>query len=218
MTLIEQMVRSPRLPQYVRELEDILDAERRKRRKFFDEIREDQKAEFINGEVIMHSPVGLKHNAVAIRLLRLISSYVEQNSLGVVGNEKLLVSLTRNDYEPDICYFAPDKAKKFKPDQNKFPAPDLIVEVLSKSTERFDRSIKFDDYAAHGVSEYWIVDPRKKTIEQYLLSGGRYELALKIEDGVIQSRAIKGFEIAARAVFDARENLKALAAIMAKQS
>ncbi len=43
--------------------------------------------------------------------------------------------------------------------QSKFPAPDLIVEVLSESTEANDRGIKFEDYAAHGVVEYWIVDP-----------------------------------------------------------
>ena len=216
MTPIDQLIRSPRLPQFVRELEHILKEERRRRRRFFKEVREDQKAEFINGEVIMHSPVGLEHNEVSMNLVALMRAYVQRNSLGVVGHEKLLISLTRNDYEPDICYFVADKAKKFKRDQNKFPAPDLIVEVLSKSTERFDRSIKFDDYAAHGLSEYWIVDPRKKTIEQFLLAADRYELAVKMHDGVIQSQAIKGFAMPVGAAFNAGENMKALTAMMAE--
>ena len=48
---------------------------------------------------------------------------------------KTSVTLTRNDYEPDISFFGSEKAKGFTPSQSKFPAPDLIVEVLSDSTE-----------------------------------------------------------------------------------
>lgn len=48
-----------------------------------------------------------------------------------------------------------------------FSAPDLVVEAIAKSTERIDRDIKFEDYAA--VQEYWIVDPPKQLIEQYSL-------------------------------------------------
>ncbi|GAB2598351.1 Uma2 family endonuclease [Spirosoma areae] len=42
----------------------------------------------------------------------------------------------------------------------KLPAPDLVIEVLSKSTARRDRGVKFTDYAANGIAEYWIVNPR----------------------------------------------------------
>jgi Uma2 family endonuclease len=50
-----------------------------------------------------------------------------------------------------------------------FPAPDFVVEILSKGTARKDKGIKKEDYALHGVKEYWIIDPIKQTIEQYLL-------------------------------------------------
>ena len=49
------------------------------------------------------------------------------------------------------------------------PAPDFIAEILSDSTASVDRGVKFQDYAAHGVGEYWIVDPVQQTIEQYRL-------------------------------------------------
>jgi Uma2 family endonuclease len=91
--------------------------------------------------------------------------------LGHVGQEKVLITLTRNDYEPDIVYFGPQKAQSLTPDQVKFPAPDFAVEVLSTSMESNDRGIKFLDYAAHGVAEYWLVDPQAKIIEQYVLKG-----------------------------------------------
>jgi Uma2 family endonuclease len=214
MTLLEQ--NSPRLPQYVRELEEILEAERERRQRFFEELREDQKAEFINGEVIVQSPVRLEHEDASSNIHVLMKTHVRQHSLGYVGHEKMLISLTRNDYEPDICFWGTAKSRKFKPRQMRFPAPDLIVEVLSQSTERIDRTIKFEDYAAHKVSEYRIVDPRKRTIEQYLLNGTKYELALKVKDGTVRSRAIKGFEMPARAAFDAQENQRALAKIVTR--
>jgi Uma2 family endonuclease len=218
MTLLEQMVHSPRLPQMVRALEDILDAEKPRRQKFLDQLKEDQKAEFINGEIIVQSPVRLEHAEVSNHLNRILSVYVDENSLGIVCHEKVLVSLTRNDYEPDICYFSSAKSAKFHRAQMRFPAPDLVVEVLSPSTERIDRVIKFEDYAVHGVSEYWIVDPRKRTIEQYLLSGETYELEFKGRTGRIKSRAIKGLELPVRAAFDSRENLRTVARLLGKNS
>lgn len=86
-----------------------------------------------------------------------------------------------------------------------FPAPDLVIEVLSKSTEKIDRGIKFDDYAAHAVQEYWIIDPRKQVIEQYILDPDvqafRLENTLKIQYE-IESKAVAGFRIPVLAVFN----------------
>ena len=42
-------------------------------------------------------------------------------------------------------------------------APDLVVEVLSQGTARFDRGHKKDVYEASGVKEYWIVDINSKS-------------------------------------------------------
>ncbi len=47
-------------------------------------------------------------------------------------------------------------------------APDLIIEILSPSTHKQDRVAKFDIYEAHGVGEYWIVDPQEQLIEVYI--------------------------------------------------
>jgi Uma2 family endonuclease len=122
-----------------------------------------------------------------------------------------MVSLSRNDYEPDVCFFGVEKEKKFhKQDQMQFPAPDFVVEVLSPSTEKHDREVKFKDYAAHHVSEYWIIDPDKKFVEQYLLKDGAYELNLKSKSGIITALAIEGFSIPIEAIFDSKENLKTL--------
>jgi Uma2 family endonuclease len=55
-------------------------------------------------------------------------------------------------------------------------APDWVCEVLSKSTEAYDREIKMPLYAAHGVQHAWLVDPMAKTLEVYTLEGKRWSL------------------------------------------
>jgi len=47
--------------------------------------------------------------------------------------------------------------------------PDLIIEVLTKTSDCLDRIVKKKNYARFGVSEYWIIDGENQQIEQYLL-------------------------------------------------
>ena len=213
---LKQLLDSPRLPFIARRIDAVLADEKRRRREFYAQIDENDKAEFINGEVIMHSPVRLRHNVSGKHLLVLMDAFVTTRGLGYVGYEKIMVSLTRNDYEPDICYFGPAKAATFTLDQMRFPAPDLVVEVISKSTEHNDRGVKFEDYAAHGVQEYWIVDPDAETLEQYRLAEGdeSYQLVIKAMTGQVRSAAIPGFEIPVRAIFDLEANQAALQALL----
>jgi len=212
--LLEKLLSSPKLKLYLEEIQQILSGEQKKRMEFYNKINEDDKAEFINGEIIYQTPARLNHNTSVKLLAILLDTFVGLNALGYVGVEKILITLTRNDYEPDICFFRKEKSKHFKQNQVKFPAPDFIVEVLSPGTEQIDRGIKFEDYAAHGVSEYWIVNPDRKTIEQYILKDDAYELLIKSGSGIIKSSIIPGFEIPIAVVFDQAENLKSLKNIL----
>ena len=184
--------------------------EQKQRRHFYKIIEENKKTGFINGEIIFHSPVKLQHNDATFLLGILLKSYVNKNKLGFVGAEKIMISLTRNDYEPDLYFFDKEKSKNFKRKQVQFPAPDFVVEASSDSTAKADRTTKFQDYAAHGIAEYWIVDAENELIEQYFLRNERYELLLKAKDGAIESIVLPHFIIPIRAVFDETENLETL--------
>ena len=208
--LIENILNEPQAYYYVSEIQRILKQESLKRKEFYEKITPNDKAEFINGEIIFQSPVKLKHNRATLLLVKVLDTFVYKLKAGLVGFEKLLISLTRNDYEPDICYFSQEKAKKFKPNQMQFPAPDFVVEILSSSTENIDRIIKFKDYAAHGIAEYWIIDPENQTIEQYILKNGVYQLFLKSNNGEIESVVIKGFRIPIQAIFNEKINMETL--------
>ena len=102
--LIADILEQPNAPGIVKEVSDHLTDERKRREQFYKDITDEEKAEFINGDVIIHSPVVKEHSDVTRNLSRLLSSYVDKYRLGYIGIEKLMISLTRNDYEPDICF------------------------------------------------------------------------------------------------------------------
>lgn len=207
---IEELSHSPRLPEVVEALSRKLREEREKRQQFYQEMTPEQKIEFIDGEVLMHSPARNIHLDVTSNTANLIRNYVALHKLGTVKVEKCLVVFPRNDYEPDIVFFGPEKAATIVDETMRFPVPDFIVEVLSASTEKNDRGVKFEDYAVNGVAEYWIIDPEKKVLEQYLLDGEAYELALKAPSGTVASTVIPGFRCEIEALFDDHKNLEAI--------
>jgi Uma2 family endonuclease len=207
---LNQILEMPNAAILAERLQRALQEEQNKRRHFYEIIVEDKKMEFINGEIIFQSPAKLRHTIAIKLLLKLLDTFVVKNDLGFVGSEKMLISLTRNDYEPDVCFFDKSKSVNFLPEQMQFPAPDLAVEVLSPSTEKYDRETKFQDYAAHGIREYWIIDAEHEIIEQYFLENEEYELLLKAKDGTIESVVLPEFKIQIRAVFDENLNLEEL--------
>jgi Uma2 family endonuclease len=76
--------------------------------------------------------------------------------------------------QPDICVIC-DLTKL--DDKGCIGAPDLIVDGLSPSTLKYDWNYKFNLYEAAGVKEYWIVDPKAKTANVFLLQpDGQYDL------------------------------------------
>ena len=213
---LESILHSPRLPDIAAVLNERLRDETERREHFYDEMSDDQKVEFIGGEIVMHSPARNRHLTAQLALAKLIDTFVELHNLGAVRAEKCLCVFPRNDYEPDIVFFGPEKANRFHSETMKFPVPDFVVEILSDTTERRDRGVKFEDYEAHGVQEYWIIDPTegRETVEQYVLEEGSFQLRLKSGSGEIASQVIPNFRISIRAVFNTKENLAALKAML----
>ncbi len=219
-TTVKELARSPLLPFVQRQIDALMADEQRRRAAFHRAVDANdpryygKQIEFINGEVVEMSPAQRRHGNAGQLLLRLLQTFVQLRHLGEVGFEKWMVSLTRNDYEPDICFWHAAKAAAFTPTQMRFPAPDFVVEILSPSTEKMDREIKFRDYAAHGVAEYWIIDPEHQVVEQYTLRDDEYMLVAAIRDGMVSSSTLPGFQIPLAAIFDADANLAALRQIL----
>ncbi len=212
------LLKDPTAPLVIEAAQSALADEGRRRAEFRDWVTEEVKAEFVNGEIVLHSPVKRRHRKASELLFRFLSIYVDLKKLGEAAHEKAMIALTRNDYEPDICFWSNEKTANFHADTMLHPAPDFVVEVLSKRTSKNDRTTKFQDYALHGVREYWIIDPAKKIVEQYgLLVPTDREYLLYGKFGVgedISSIAIAGLTVQVAAIFDDAANLAALAEML----
>jgi Uma2 family endonuclease len=169
---------------------------------FYDLPHDQQGFEWIKGEIVIKSPVRLEHNRCSINLFELANTWTQLHGLGMVGIEKMLINLGPDyKFEPDLCFFNSVKADLFTGRQSIFPVPDWVCEILSEKTRKYDLKIKFEAYQAAGVGEYWIVDPSKQFIEQYVLNNQGYVLQPPV-NGMIRSVVIRDFEIPELAIFD----------------
>ena len=210
---LAELERSPALHDHIDRLRQVAEDEQHRRERFYNDLDEDTKAEYINGQIVVHSPARFAHLQASQRISTLLHLFTVQKNLGEVFVEKCLIRCQRNDYEPDICFFTAAKVASFTGKQSVFPPPDLIVEVLSPSTENNDRQLKRQDYARHGVAEYWIVDADEQTVEQYILlpESESYELRAHLPVSArLESQVLAGFDVPVAAFFRPGEYRRAM--------
>lgn len=133
--------------------------------------------ETIGGEKIMSPSANAYHNNIMGGIYTLISMYVRQNKLGHVFTDSVDVYLPDgNIFKPDLVVVKKENAAIINWQGGIHGVPDMVVEVLSRSTRRKDLTIKKDAYESNGVKEYWIVDPYMKSVDVYILQDGKYKL------------------------------------------
>ncbi len=201
--IVEELMRRPDLPSVMNELEEAIADEARRRAEYVEWLDEHKRAEFIQGEVVHHSPERWGHGLIEDNLKDRLKAFVKQRNLGAVAGKKL-VRFPRNDYIPDLNYWPKAVSDTFTADTTIFPIPAITIEILSESSRNRDRGIKFDTYAAGGVREYWIVDPDDRLIEQYEIDKlvGRYRLwRASRADDVVTSQVLDGLAFPANEAF-----------------
>jgi len=213
--ILTPLYNSPLLPDYVEELTLFLQQEKERRLAFYEWLDEDKKAEFIDGEIVVHSPARKIHITALSNLAEQIKAFVVKKSLGLVLKEQALIRMKRSDFMPVLVFFSNEKAAGIKDDTKIYPLPDFIVEFLSASTEKIDRGKKFVEYALNGVKEYWMVNADEKYVEQYLLIGQEYLLKGKYDMGeAVECIVLKGLLIDVASIFDEKESQIAMQKIL----
>jgi Uma2 family endonuclease len=123
--------------------------------------------EIIEGELFVTPAPRMLHQRIVTRLTRHLSEFVDLHQLGEVFVSPFDVVFSEFDVvEPDLLYISKARAAVLTPN-NVQGAPDLVVEVLSETTARIDRSIKLKLYGRYGVNEYWVIDPKEPAAEVY---------------------------------------------------
>ena len=133
--------------------------------------------EIIGGEKFMAPSAGAYHNNIMGGLYFVIRNYLRQHKNGNVFTDSLDVHLPDgNLFKPDLFIVKSENADIINWSGAVYGVPDMVVEVLSKSTRKNDLTIKKDIYESNGVKEYWIIDPWAKIVTVYLLRDGKFEL------------------------------------------
>lgn len=143
------------------------------------ELKDDyKKKECISGVIYSMSPsAGFQHANVNGNIYAKLHSQL-RNSLckAYIENAYLYMDETNKEYViPDIMIVC--DTKLFKNGTSRYyGVPKFVVETLSPSTAKKDKTVKKDFYQRKGVSEYWIIDYKSKSVEIYYLTGRGYEL------------------------------------------
>jgi Uma2 family endonuclease len=158
---------------------------------------EETRAEWVDGEVIIHDAPGPVHQRTVGGLYVLLRLYVDLLEFGKVhlGPLEVLIRPGRSSREPDIFFVSRENQERLTPDRLGGP-PDLIVEIVSADSVQRDRNEKFLEYRDAGVREYWIVDPRpgKQRADFYHLDeAGEYALFATEDDEQVISHVLPGF-------------------------
>lgn len=133
--------------------------------------------EIIEGVLHVSPAPKYRHQFAAGALFALLWHYVRERGLGVVlaAPFEIYLSEWTRPLQPDIVFLRAE----VEPSTNVSGfegTPDLAVEILSPSSLRRDRIVKFATYEKAGVPEYWIVDPETRSVEVYAWRDGLYEL------------------------------------------
>lgn len=159
--------------------------------------------EIIEGVLYVANAPDADHQFTVTEISAELRNFVKQHRLGRVLVAPFEVHLTPRSrpVQPDVLFVS--AARWPQGHVAAFEgAPDLVVEVISPSRVRVDRVIKFTAYESAGVREYWIANPRTRTVEVYVLENGEYGLLGEFAgDERIQSLVVEGIEIVAETLF-----------------
>jgi Uma2 family endonuclease len=126
--------------------------------------------EIIAGDLYVSKQPDWHHQAVCGEVFAVLRDWSRQTGAGVPNLAPGLIFTDDEDVAPDVIWISRERLTHALEEDGKLhDAPELAVEVLSpgKRNEERDKDAKLKLYSRRGVSEYWIVDWRKRTVAVY---------------------------------------------------
>lgn len=160
--------------------------------------------EIIEGVLYVTNAPNYDHQFTVMKIAFRFEQFATEHNLGVVLTAPFEVHLSprTRPVQPDVLFI---KADHQPSSGSAFfeGAPDLVVEVLSPASIRADREVKLNAYEQAGVAEYWLADPKTRSVEVYTLSGGEYALLGQYTaDETIESQMLAGLAITVKTLFN----------------
>lgn len=171
------------------------------------ELEDDKRYEIIGGRLLMTPSPEFNHQLISARLEFLLMKFVEEKGLGYVVHAPTDIVLDRdNVVQPDILFILKEN-KGIIQKRGIFGPPDIVIEIVSPSSQYRDIYKKKGLYEKFRIKEFWLVNPYMKSVEVLILNEqGFYELFSEgyMEEGeskVIKSIVLKDFEIDLKEIF-----------------
>lgn len=158
--------------------------------------------EWVAGRITYVAEPDPLHGYFGFRLGARLVDYVERNDLGLVTGLDAFFLLKR---EPrvvrgaDVAFVAKERLTEPLQYGVWVLAPDLVVEVRSRSDRSGKIKAKIADYMEAGVRLLWVVDPKTKTVAQY--RPGQAEQTFGAEDVLDGEDVLPGFRCAVGTLF-----------------
>ncbi len=168
---------------------------------FVEWATEKVRAEWIDGRVILMSPVTVEHDDLMSFISSVLRGIVEAEDWGTVHASEVLVRLAsqRAQRLPDLKLVAKARQSMIQNAVIDGP-PDAIFEIVSKDSIARDYRDKYNQYEAAGVREYWIIDPLSKKVELHALHGKKYKPVTET-DGWLRSVVLPKFALQPERIF-----------------
>lgn len=159
--------------------------------------------ELVNGRIEVLPVPTEKHQFIVLFLLDALRAFVKPHELGTVLFAGLSVRVrARNFRQPDVLFLS--KKNEGKRGNRFWRGADLVMEVVSPDDPKRDYVAKRTEYAKAGIREYWIVDPKKRSITLLTLKGRAYtERGVFAPGENVDSIMLNGFSLAVAEVFAA---------------
>jgi len=162
-------------------------------------VREDVRAELYEGTLIVMENPTTRHQGILTEMVATLWQYLKGKGC------KLFTAYGVKLFEDEATIFEPDivvvcdikKLGKRSCDGS----PDFILEILSPSTARIDKKLKYYKFQKAGVREYWIVDPERNLLEANRLVNEKYVLTIYDETDKAPIAVFDNFEINLAEVF-----------------
>jgi Uma2 family endonuclease len=168
---------------------------------------EEAHIEYEEGRIIQMSPISEAHADIFRNLLNLFSFLLRGKEIAVRAEPYGLKLPSNKNYLPDIQVLR--KTDK-KYDYFYEEIPELVVEILSKTSVRRDKKEKKDAYEKSGIPEYWIVDPIYQNIDVCILEENKYSVYSFVEDDVINAGFFKDYGLSLSRIFSAGDIFEGL--------
>jgi Uma2 family endonuclease len=126
--------------------------------------------QLIEGDLVVSPSPSSFHQDILINLVTIFRSYLREHPIGKIYVAPLDTYLSDiNVFQPDLLFVRKENLPIVE-EHGIEGAPDLAIEILSKTTAKYDLGIKRSIYARTGVEELWIIDPAKRTLALYRLA------------------------------------------------